>query len=399
MGIISSKELFGLLGTDKTKNVTENLNKTYNASMTNVLQRNANNIRINASADQVLNFTAGPNSDIECTGGTGFSQTSNVSLNIPTTITTDTTNDIKSLLKTGLTNDTQQVQDLLSQLGGGLGMDVDTENINKTKNIVDNIIDTTITQENLNDILKTVNVSQTGRFEFNGKWKGPCTWSQNIALEMISADIISNVVKSMADNQALADIVNKTSQEQKKRVEGLAGLVESVGKAIATTSLALMGPGIIIGIVVIVIVLFGGTGVGGLAGGGKAALIIFFVLILLVGITALVLFLTKTWPFDTKEIPPDNVAKNGCEEEWSKAQEIQKEYDDKGKEFDEQIDTLTGDAKTAKIDEKNQVLAQFLLDNETDLKAYQTCMGETTESYVPQKRQLITPEGYKFFSF
>jgi hypothetical protein len=323
----------------RVSSLTKISNDVLNKSMTDILQRNATNVSTNLQSGQSAKFTV-LNSVVECVPSDTslINQSIQTNISMVDQITQETSSEIKNLLKNAADSTSTQFQKITQELGGGLGLNAKQEQDISTK--IQNIIETSVTQENLTSSAKSVSITQSGDVLISGTtYKGPCSITQDLALSMQASAIIGNVMKAVSENQAVTEIVTTATQKQEVELKGLSDIVKSIGDAVSNILLASMAPLIVAGIVLVLVFPMLGGLLGGKApkvgpdgkvvdkgsSGLKVAGITFLVSLLLFIIVVVILYLTKTWPFKETHYPP-NVEEKKCTEEYDRAIKVKKEY-------------------------------------------------------------------------
>ena len=334
-------------GTTSTQ-LTEITNNLLNQSVTNVLNSSSNLLTYHIDAGISAKFIL-ERSTVNCTGDANslFTIVQDADVKILNEIDSTTFTDLKTLLTSAADASSTSFQDILREMGGGLES-MTTEQKTDLSNNIQNIIETNITETSVNEILQTFTFKVDAGVKFtDSTYTGPCNFNITQTVNIQSAAILSKLSESIASNESVAEAVASAESAQKIRIEGLAGVIESIGEAIANVFSAATLP-IIIAIAVVAIAV---PMLGGAFGGKKTAGILFVVVLVLIGVFLLYSFFTKTSLFEEK--PPQSVIDNGCESEWKETVEIDKQYD----------------AATTPEEEE-----QILLDNESTINAYKTCM-------------------------
>lgn len=354
------------------ESVTNITNNVLNKSVTNILQRNSVNVSTNIRTGQSVTYRI-IESTVNCTDVGGLiTQKITANINLVDQVTLETTNELTTLFKQAADSQSSQFQKVTQELGGGIGLS-EAQKQTITTNI-QNIIETTVTQENLTNIVRSVALDQDGNVLIQKSvYTGPCAVAQDLVLSLQASAIIGALVANITKNEAISDIVTKAKQEQIAELKGLSDVIKSVGDAVSKVITAAMSPLLIAAVVVGVLVLV--PMMGGFIGSKpevkakdgtviqegrstlKVAGIVFIVtLILSVIIVVVVLrvqYSRKKWPFEEIKYPDDVMAKN-CTAQYDKMAPIKK-----------QIDAQTSD------EERNKILLQ----NKDTINEYGKCMG------------------------
>lgn len=357
-----------------TSQLTKIANSILNESVTNILQRNEANSTFSIQAGQSANLVI-KNSTVNCTDNPStplIQQTMTGEITIATSITQQSTSDIKTLFDNASDSNSEQFQKVLSETLGGIG--TTTEQNTDISNAIKNVIKTNVTQENLTSIVQNFSFNQAGNVEIiNTQYTGPCSFNQNLALHLQASSIIGNVVSAIANNQTVNEVVSKVTQKQEVELKGLADIVRSVGDAVSSVFASLTAP-MIIAIIAGAILLFMGfpIGVGSLSGGTtkdkdgkevhksgwKAGLLTFLFLLLLTAGIIGILYWKKKWPFsETLAYPPDVVAQK-CESEYDAVKPVKAKYNEASTQTE---------------------VDKILMENKGALEAYDLCMKKANE--------------------
>lgn len=344
-------------------------NSVMNESVTNILQRNSVNISTNIQSGQTAKFNV-VGSNVECTDNQPLiTQTLSANISMVDQVTSQTSNELKTLFQQAADSTSDQFQKVIQELGGGIGIEQSQQQ--NISNNIKNVIDTTVTQENLTDVARTVSVTQDGNVNIVGSnYRGPCAVSQNLALSMQASAIIGMLMKNVAENQAITDIINTASQKQTAELKGLSDIVASIGDAVAKIAISSMAPIIALAVGALIVLPVLGGGFGGKkevkSADGKVqvpgtrlrtALIVFFVIFMLLAIIAVIMVITKSIP--TKNEPPPDVVKKNCVTEYNRAVKVKTEI-----------------TNATTQDEKNKIM----LEEKETLNKYGDCMKKE-ESY------------------
>ena len=183
-----------------------------------------------------------------------FGQTINAETQSSSTFTADTTTEIKNAITTEMKasadaamEKSTQLGDLSSLVGGKTNMD-----IKQTVNMeIENIVENTITTENLNKTVAEQVSIQNGQLIIDGydcREGGQIDWNQNITAKLAATAITNAVAKAVSENKVLASLSASASGSSKSSGGGFAQLVDSIGGAIS-------GPFMYIAICVVILII------------------------------------------------------------------------------------------------------------------------------------------------
>lgn len=416
-----------------TESATKIVNQIMNESVTNVLQKNKNNITTDIKAGQTARFLV-EGSDIECTNGVALiNQEMKGSMTIASNISQETTTELKTLLENAASSNSDQMNKMMTEFLGGMSK-MDAKTKSDIENKIKSVITTNITVDNVNEILNRISAQQNGDVVIkNSKFRGVCTINQNMALSIQANNILGNIVKTVMDNKAVSGIINEVKQKNEIEAKGLADVVDKLGQAVANVTKAVGGVvqaasmPLTVGIVAVVVLVLGTGGVGFLkfAGGGatgkvdsagnpifapaKTGLKIVGIILLVLVLCALIYtglaFAFKWAPFYEKQDPPKYpegiIGNSECEKIYDNTKPILIEYQKKvedEKEANKLSDTDENKAKKqAATDAKNK----FLLDNKDKIKEYEKCIPKketftrqysknSDQNYVYKMRGVLT---------
>lgn len=390
------------MGSSKSKQVNSVLNREAVNVTTDIINRNQTRASASGVALQEQNITIRAD-EILCNLSVGQEQTQKVTT--VTQFTNETTNELKAVLETTMNASLEQLQELNSELGGGWGSFVNQDMRNKVQSEIDKQINTSVTTENINEVITNFQAEQgqtvvieVGTLGTPGE---PCTISQNQYQEIIAEQVVGNVVKNVMDSSTVSEITTEIQQKQEVKQKGLAQLVTSIGDAVSSVISAATLP-FLIGVagVILFILLGGGLMTGGGGGGderepmigpqgqfmgmrpssrgsGTGRVVVGIVLVI-VALTALALIIVY-WPSEEERIdPPEEVSEKECVDQWKAAQQVKKDV---------------GKVPSSGPTEKQ---VEVLLESEGVLCDYASCMGQesegcTVEGYARQYKRIAVP--------
>ena len=149
--------------------------------------------------------------------------------------------DLQSRMKTELKNSVDQASESTqAALATSIGVQNSKQEISQK---VNNIVETNITNETLNEVNGFLDNINNGVFEFKGVFPCPIVINQDIlsnqVVEMLSDAMIGNSITTETDTAAVAESKQTSKSEQKGVIDAFAGL--------------LTGPIMVIGLIVIVL--------------------------------------------------------------------------------------------------------------------------------------------------
>lgn len=212
------------------------LNDVYRERITKILGKNTARLTnlTNISQDLYVEINCKKKCKI-CVGENGISITQKQAAKIMlvTEVSQSQINDMVSMIETDLSNKSSQtykeVSEFLSNMGVWKDTDVNTEIINRIKDIVRN----EITLENVVNILNEVELGQSNKIVWNlgenteigGK---QCVIRQDIFLDFFSESIVKMVVENATEDQSIVRMLSDAKQDTQIEARGLDGVLKSV---------------------------------------------------------------------------------------------------------------------------------------------------------------------------
>lgn len=183
-----------------------------------------------------------------------FNQTIDASTQSSSTFNAESSAQIKNAVETQMqaaadaaVEKSTQLGDLSSLVGGETNMDI-KQAVNME---VQNVIENTITTENLNKtVAEQVNI-QNGELVIDGydcREGGSIDWNQNMTAKLAASAITTALTSAVADNELLSSLSASAGATSTSTGGGFAELVDSIGAAIS-------GPFLYIAIVVVILII------------------------------------------------------------------------------------------------------------------------------------------------
>jgi len=239
------------------KQTTEILNK----SVTNVVNTNVTKARADNNNVNNFDLLVGEKADIKnCSLRIGQKINSSQKLKVMANV--QSLSDLKTMLQTAVDNTTKQSNDATS---GFLSTAFNNQKSDtEITNILHNEIENNVTSENLTECNAIIDNINKGVFELRGKWdcgtQGPIQIDQDIASAQVVECFSDALQQALMKNENIAAAVNKSEQENKSKIGGIA---EAISAVLGPYSMIIIA--VIIGIVLIL-------GIGAyfiLSGGGE----------------------------------------------------------------------------------------------------------------------------------
>lgn len=228
---------------DQTFNMS-NINKsvfeqiTKNTQETAASQANIQNLKV------VMRNIRGCNSN--------FNQTINAETQSKSEFSATTTADIKNAITTEMKASADAALEKTTQLGDLSSLVSDSDqNISQTVNMeIENVVENTITTENLNKTVADQVSIQNGQLIIDGydcREGGQIDWTQNITAKLSADAITGAVTKAISENKVLSTLAAEAGGGVTSSGGGFAQLVDSIGAAMS-------GPFMYIAICVVVLI-------------------------------------------------------------------------------------------------------------------------------------------------
>ena len=219
------------MGANQSSQISQ-LNDILNQNVTNIVNKSRLMAEAKMSNVNSLDVEFGPNAVINC-DNIDFSQRITSKQNLVLASKIQNEQELKTLLKSAIDNTTEQNnQSVNSFLATSFNNQSSSTDI---KNIMKNVIETNITNENVNVCNAVIDNANQKRITINGKVT--CTSmnnAQSIVNEQFVNCITDQLVKAAMQNEQIADAVNKSSQtntsENKGIGEAIASIFEGLGK-------------------------------------------------------------------------------------------------------------------------------------------------------------------------
>ncbi len=219
------------MGANQSSQISQ-LNDILNQNVTNIVNKSRLMAEAKMSNVNSLDVEFGPNAVINC-DNIDFSQKITSSQNLVLASKIQNEQELKTLLKSAIDNTTEQNNQSVNSF---LATSFNNQSSNTDiKNIMKNIIETNITNENVNVCNAVIDNANQKRIVINGKVT--CTSmnnAQSIVNEQLVNCITDQLVKAAMQNEQIADAVNKSSQtntsENKGIGEAIASIFEGLGK-------------------------------------------------------------------------------------------------------------------------------------------------------------------------
>lgn len=255
MGGFCIAGLFGDCGGDaETRNSTENdINRQ---NLMKVLQKHSSTVGNTAIASQRVSVNVG--GDILCAN---FSATNFMKgqMRFISRVTQQLTADIKAAFQTAIDQGIEAENNDKREL---LSVPNNNATVNDIKNKLTDIVDRSITNETLSEIVNKFDLNQVTEVNVKGDMKGiMCNMGNNMVLDLMTTSIIDQVNSVVTTDQTLIDLITKAQAAGLFESKGLNSMVDSIvgffKSAIGMYALIVIA--IIIGIVVIMKSLFSGV--------------------------------------------------------------------------------------------------------------------------------------------
>lgn len=221
------------MGSSLTKNQIDQINNQVQKIMQDVWTTNSATIRNYIENVSKLKVSIGGNVDCK---NLNIENAIRNDMRFMDSFSTSTANDLKAKLTSDLENKTSQSIKILKDFLAGIGVADTQENITKIVNRVEQIIDTKVTTQNMNNILRSaINITES-EIKINGDLKGEnCRIANNIQSNLVAETFTNNLTQTLVDDAALSRIVNDSKQTT--QVTSLGILALAIAAAIVIIAL------------------------------------------------------------------------------------------------------------------------------------------------------------------
>lgn len=146
-------------------------------------------------------------------------------------------NSLEASVQETLKQNASMVSGFAAATGGN-----ETEAMNDVQNIVNEVIDQSVTTNNIQKVCASSFNSQSGELTMDYCKNSPIKFKQTIVSEIIAENILNNVQNALMENSTIAGIVAHVDQTSSQENKGLNDLVDSMGKALTSMIGAVTGP-------------------------------------------------------------------------------------------------------------------------------------------------------------
>jgi hypothetical protein len=143
-------------------------------------------------------------------------------------------NDLRSIITTGLQNMASQNAAATAQMGSGaLTQSTDTTNITEVNTDIQNIVNTTCSDSNYNELVSSTLNKQDAVIKI-GKCNGKLKIGQDIVADVIAKNLMDTMLTNLQTNASTANVFNTVSQTGTSSSQGLAGILDSIFEGVAS---------------------------------------------------------------------------------------------------------------------------------------------------------------------
>jgi len=209
---------------------SQTINQNFNMSAINQSifeQITKNQSRASASQATVQNLTVKMRNIKGCTSN--FSQKVNAETQSSSELSAETTTAVKTAVSNEMQASVSAQIEKATQMGNfQFG---DKQNVNQNVTLaVQNIVDTTITTENLNEAIAEQVTIQGGELIIDGydcREGGDINWDQDVTAKLSASAVTKALAKAISDNTVLNQLAAAASGGASSENKGLAGLLEA----------------------------------------------------------------------------------------------------------------------------------------------------------------------------
>jgi len=233
---------------------TQNIEQTFNMSNVNksVFEQITKNTQETAASQaNIQNMRVDMRNVRGCK--TNFNQTIDAETQSSSEFSADTITEIKNAITTEMKASADAAMEKSTQLGDLSSLLSDSDqNIQQTVNMeIENIVENTITTENVNKTIAEQVSIQNGQLVIDGydcREGGEIDFSQNITAKLAADAVTGAITKAASENKVLAALAADASGSTSSKGGGFAELVDSIGAALS-------GPFMYIAICVVVMII------------------------------------------------------------------------------------------------------------------------------------------------
>jgi len=233
---------------------TQNIEQTFNMSNVNksVFEQITKNTQETAASQaNIQNMRVVMRNVRGCT--TNLNQTIDAETQSSSEFSAETITEIKNAITTEMKASADAAMERSTQLGDLSSLLSDSDqNIQQTVNMeIENIVENTITTENVNKTIAEQVSIQNGQLIIDGydcREGGQIDFSQNITAKLAADAVTGAITKAASENKVLAALAADASGSTSSKGGGFAELVDSIGAALS-------GPFMYIAICVVVMII------------------------------------------------------------------------------------------------------------------------------------------------
>jgi hypothetical protein len=244
-----------------TSVTTSIMNSSAVSDISSTLLQTSTKVDTSIIATQTLNFNTCPTFVANCAGGFDVIQQMTGQFYVINSITNDSAIAIQKSLSNAI-----------SQAGGATGSSSSdlfsvgsssTVSADDVSNYVNQLVQTTMNLQTINDIIHSFNFTQTQNLNLCGTINAnpnACTFNQYMCVNLIVDTIVSNVANAVSNDSFLLSLQQQGSASGSSQVNGLGSLIQQLGADITgifTTGewgVILLIGAVIIGLIVIAVV-------------------------------------------------------------------------------------------------------------------------------------------------
>ena len=242
------------VSTQDMKTITNTL-----TSITNdVVSMNKSSVGNSTTTAQYFDLTIGKDAKVYCV--VTQSQTSTADVNYVTTVTQDMTTKLLSDLTTEVQNDDSQTMSTVREMLSGIGENIEDSNYLTVKTDIQNVINNTVTQSNLQSIANNALFIQEQTIDIEGQlgsqWTQPpavCDFDQNIGVDIFTSSVVNQIVDTSLENAAATLASTTVDQDLKSEEKGINSAIDSIVGLLGSweTLAVLVGLGALIFVIVL----------------------------------------------------------------------------------------------------------------------------------------------------
>lgn len=311
------------MGVSESKQINDIVSKSCNKEVAKIMS-STDNYDIVTISDTVTQFLKAKRIKLKNIHGCDFN-IDNIEFKQKVDVASSINSTVQATLQANLTSEISkqisQNQAVKREMGSSAGSFNKTEQDNYIKSIVKNVVESSVSIKEINANITDINKKLTQSVTAKDIIIEDCTYS-NVKINVVNinqdaqikqvSDVVTNMILS---SSLLSKLTENFQQTQKLTETGIASVLGALGKMLIPLAIAVVG----------VVIAFGYIGKGVVTSATNWKLwAVIGILVIAFGITAIVLYTKKIWPFQLKKLYVPSMDKDGlrlsaCEETTKQA--------------------------------------------------------------------------------